>query len=175
MALKSIGSLLALILLAAPSASASEQGTAAESAFARIKSLVGEWQGESVWSGARSGGGPATARYTLTGGKATVVESLYYGSDTPSMTSTYHMDNGALRMTHFCAARNQPRLRATAIETDEVHFEFLDITNLADADTGHVRAVDLDFVGPKRLRIRFRFVEGDRVSFETLDLERVSE
>ena len=74
-----------------------------------LTELVGEWEGESHIEGSEPRVLPARARYHLTGDGTAVVESLDLGGHT--MTSVYHEDGGTLRMTHFCAANNQPRLR----------------------------------------------------------------
>lgn len=46
--------------------------------------------------------------------------------------SVYHLDHGALMLTHYCAQGNQPRLRAALIGDDSIVFRFLDATNVLD-------------------------------------------
>jgi hypothetical protein len=47
----------------------------------------------------------------LTGNGSALVESLIMGG-VPTMTTVYHLDEADLRMTHYCGAKNQPRLKA---------------------------------------------------------------
>ncbi len=97
------------------------------------------------------------------------------GQTLPSMTSVYHMDGADLRMTHFCGAQNQPRLKATEIDEahDIIHFTFVDGTNL-DARPAHVTAVDLRFVTKDRLVLRFTFAAAGKISVENIELQRVA-
>src|SRR5262245_26894912 len=82
----------------------------------RLRGLAGDWEGSLEWSGARTGTGRVKASYSTTGYGSAVVENLYMGDDAlPSMTSVYHLDGSDLRMTHYCGARNQPRLKASRI------------------------------------------------------------
>jgi hypothetical protein len=103
-----------------------------EAAFARIRTLTGEWAGTFAWTGARQDSGTMNATYYLTGNNSAVVENLTMGG-VPTMTSVYHLNGGDLRMTHYCAAGNQPRLKAERIDTAQgmVDFSFVDATNLS--------------------------------------------
>jgi len=56
-----------------------------------------------------------SASYYITGNNSAVVENLTTGG-TPNMTSVYHLDGADLRMTHYCGAGNQPRLKAERID-----------------------------------------------------------
>lgn len=172
--MQSIRNPLSMLLLALWLARGVGAGTS-DPTFDRIRGLAGEWQGEFAWSGELEGSGKVKARYTVTGGGATVFEDLYHGSQTPDMTSVYHQHDGELRMTHYCAAGNQPRLAATEIGADRIRFDFLDITNLSDPASGHIRIAELTFVSLDRLRIRFHYVREGRTSIETIDLKRALE
>jgi len=71
------------------------------------------------------------ARYYLTGNGSAVVESLIVDT-VPVMTTVYHTDGPDFRLTHFCGAQNQPRLKASRIDEEQgvMEFSFVDITNL---------------------------------------------
>src|SRR5437762_2923744 len=84
-------------------------------AFQKLSTLVGDWEGKYEWTGARHDSGRMKVHYYLTGNGSALLEDLSTG-DTPSMTTVYHLDNGDLRATHFCGARNQPRLKAEKID-----------------------------------------------------------
>src|SRR3954466_3660786 len=99
--------------------------------FGRIKTLQGNWEGPYQWSGARTDSGTMKVQYSTTGKGSAIVENLMVEGE-PVMTTVYHLDNGALRMTHYCGAGNQPRLKAEGADAsaDTVRFTFVDATNL---------------------------------------------
>jgi hypothetical protein len=136
-------------------------------AFDKLSSLAGEWQGTVAWTGQQ----PAdiSAHYYTTGNGSAVVEDLSNG-----MTSVYHLDGTDLRMTHYCAAKNQPRLKATAFGADNsgVTFSFVDITNLSSPKAGHVQGIDMKFLAADHITIQFHFVSDGKVKDELLDLKR---
>jgi hypothetical protein len=143
------------------------------SVFEKLKTLTGNWEGTYKWTGARSDEGKMTVTYSLTGRGTTVIENLGDEND-PSMTTAYHMDNGVLRMTHFCGVGNQPRLKATSYDPQKgvINFEFVDATNLATPDAPHVNGFRLTFAGQDEIQLQFAFVAKGKESLETIDLHR---
>jgi hypothetical protein len=151
-----------------------DQTTPASRAFERLRTLTGDWEGSVEWSGGRTDKGRMRASYSLTGNGSVVVENLIpEGAAAPAMTSVYHLDGSDLRMTHYCGAQNQPRLKATKIEEDGtlVSFSFVDATGL-EAHPAHVSAVRLQLVQADRVQIRFTFEGNGKTAFETIDLQR---
>jgi hypothetical protein len=63
------------------------------------------------------------------------------------MVTMYHLDGPDLLLTHYCMAKNQPRLKATEISDDgkTILFTFLDGTNMASRDVGHMDKVRIQF------------------------------
>jgi hypothetical protein len=59
------------------------------------------------------------------------------------MISMFHLDGpNRLIITHYCTAGNQPRMLATSSPDGKTFtFEFLDATNLAAPDSGHMKSV----------------------------------
>ena len=115
-----------------------EQGNAAR-ALEQLKSLAGDWEGTAQWTGARTGSYPMNAAYYVTGNGSAMVENLI-SEGVPNMTSVYHLDGADLRMTHFCGAQNQPRLKAERIDLTHgaIDFGFVDITNLRAPDAPQI-------------------------------------
>jgi hypothetical protein len=142
--------------------------------FVRLKSLAGDWKGTFEWSGARTGTGAMNASYYLTGGGSALVENLI-SDGTPVMTSVYHLDGPGLRMTHYCAAQNQPRLKAERIDSAQgaIDFGFVDITNLKSADAPHVHGLELRLIDPSHITVTFLFQSGGKESRERIALDRV--
>jgi hypothetical protein len=66
------------------------------------------------------------------------------------MVSIFVKDVDRVVLTHYCAAKNQPRLVATEINEDASRavFTFLDATNLPSRDTGHMDSLVLTVRGP---------------------------
>jgi hypothetical protein len=159
----------------APKPLRTASGTAS-AALARLRALTGDWHGTFEWTGARQERGEMGASYHSTGRDSAVVESLTSGGE-PVMTSVYHLDGEDLRVTHYCAAGNQPRLKAARIDlasgSGEVDFEIVDATNLRSKDAPHVASIRLRLVDDDNLVIRFGFVAAGARSEELVTLERV--
>lgn len=160
-------------LIAAVAASATEPTTPSNTALAWLKGLSGTWRGKAEWSGGRTGSNEMTAVYAVSGNGTAVVENLEVGGVT-LMTSVYHEDGSDLRMTHYCAAGNQPRLKATGIDPAKkiVRFKMVDITGRQGPGTGHVDEVELRFPDDDHVTILFTFVGGKVPSVERVDLMR---
>jgi hypothetical protein len=157
---------------AAPPASQGREGSAAV-ALARLAELTGEWDGSFEWTGGRTTRGAMTARYFTTGNGSAVVENLIMDG-IPSMTTVYHSDGPDLRMTHYCAARNQPRLKALRIDlaAGVIDFAFVDATNLAAPDAPHVTGLEVRFGDEDHVTLTFLFDGGGKPARERISLHR---
>jgi hypothetical protein len=168
---------LAAILVSCVSVSAQaqhdESGSlpASSDTFNLIKALAGDWQGSYEWIG-KNRKGPMNARYYLTGNGTAVVEDLIVDGNA-NMTTVYHLDGADLRATHYCAAGNQPRLKATSTEDNKVvKFHMVDITNMPTPEAGHVRDLELRLTNPSQITILFTFVGAGKESVERIELAR---
>ncbi|MFZ0918159.1 MAG: hypothetical protein WAN04_14805 [Candidatus Udaeobacter sp.] len=146
----------------------------AAKAFEQLKSLVGDWRGTFEWTGARKSTGSMNAAYYLTGNGSVLVENLIM-ENVPTMTSVYHLDGADLRMTHYCAAQNQPRLKAERIDLAHgaIDFGFVDITNLRSADAPHVHGLELRVTDSDHVTVTFLFQGNGKESREKVVLKRV--
>jgi len=163
---------LALGCAATISALSAEQ-TESSKAVSQIKALIGNWSGTFQCSGGRHDSGSMNATYYLTGNGSAVVENLMNES-TPVITSIYHLDGRDLRLTHFCAAQNQPRLKARHIDLGHgaIDFEFVDATNLRSPDAPHVHGLEIRLVDADHLLLTFLFQSGSVESREEINLKR---
>ena len=120
-------------------ASPKSENAAGPAAYARLKTLVGEWEADTDM-------GKAHVTYELIAGGTSLVERES-ADKMPAMLTVYHLDGDRLLLTHYCMAGNQPRMQARAFnpDTGEVDFRFLDATNLATPDAGHMHNVTLRF------------------------------
>jgi len=159
-------------LMLAP-VSPAEESSAAK-AFDRLKSLTGTWEGTYEWTGARTASGAMNATYHLTGNGSALVEELIM-EGVPVMTSVYHLDGATLRMTHFCAAQNQPRLKNERIDVAHgiIDFGFVDITNLPSADAAHVHGLEIRLIDSNRITVTFLFQSAGKESRERIALKRI--
>jgi hypothetical protein len=159
---------LSMILAQAAAGDASE-------AFSRMRHLEGSWKGTLQWTGASSARGELSATYHLSGAGSALIEELIMDGK-PTMTSVYHLDHGDLLMTHYCAAQNQPRLKASDIDLKRnlVRFDMVDITNLAAPDAPHVHGVVLRLVDADHVELEFATTQGKgKESVEHIALTRV--
>ncbi|HEY4640055.1 MAG TPA: hypothetical protein VII75_01805 [Thermoanaerobaculia bacterium] len=140
--------------------------------FNRLAALNGTWQGTVEWN-TRPGKNPIRATYQTISNGSAVMENLIMGDTAvPSMTTIYHMDGADLRMTHYCAAHNQPRLKAVMpAQPGSIHFAFVDGTDLAE-HPAHVGEFDIRFIDPNHLVLEFTFVNGAKKSVEHIELAR---
>jgi hypothetical protein len=143
-------------------------GIDSNAAFARLKTLVGEWRAE-------TGTGKAHVAYELIAGGNTLLERETI-EKMPPMLTVYHLDGDRLLLTHYCMLDNQPRMQARAFnrESGELRFEFLDVTNLKEADAGHMHNATLRFVDENHFVSEWDFYEnGRRKSTETFKYTRI--
>jgi hypothetical protein len=146
---------------AGPSQIGAAQKSPSDAAFERLKSLVGTWEG--VEKGSKR---PTAATYTLTGGGRVLLEVM------GGMSTAYHLDKGALVLTHFCGAGNQPRMRAKTIENDGRHiaFEMYDITNHLSPESYYSSALDVRFLEDGTVELAYRGMTAGRESTQTFHL-----
>lgn len=146
--------------------------TPARLAYERFKGLAGDWEGHSTkgW----------TERLTIrpiAGGSCVMETSTFAHGDGDAMVTMYHLDGEQLMLTHYCMAKNQPRLRATEVSPDgrEMTFTFVDGTNMASRDVGHMDKVRIWFEGDDGYRSQWTFyAKGKEQWMEAISYKRVT-
>jgi hypothetical protein len=171
--LKALLLMLFLTINCVPAHAEVPSGEAARAAYAHIARLAGEWTTVS------SKGWTGQLTYTI-GGRGSVVMSVSRFANAPqnSMMTAFYLDNDRLMLTHFCQAKNQPRLVATEISPDgrRVHFSFLDATNMKSAQAGHMHEVIYQFIDENRMTSRWSwFQDGKKDWMEELTSTRASD
>jgi hypothetical protein len=121
-----------ILLLSAAMALASEPN--AVTTFEKMKQYAGKWQ--VIWEGK-----PMTTTMAVISEGSALMQS----EEQENMVSMFHLDGPRLMLTHYCAAKNQPRLVGTPRPDGSIEFKFLDATNLTDPDTGHMHRMILTF------------------------------
>jgi len=123
---------------------AAPRATDAKAAFALLKTLAGNWQGNTG-----PGGPPAKVSYRLTAGGTTLVETMFPG-DEHEMVTVYYMDGSDLKATHYCVVGNQPMLKLNAQKSTsaELVFDFNGGTNMNPAVDTHMHSGSIKVLGP---------------------------
>lgn len=121
---------IAITLLLVLATSAAFAASAAQKSFEELKSLEGSWEGKAP------DGQTVQVAYRVTGNGSAVMSEIKGHAD---MISMFNLDGDRLLMTHYCGAGNQPRMVAsTSPDGKTLTFDFLDATNLASPDDGHM-------------------------------------
>ncbi len=157
-----ISVILAALALAASSAVAQ---TDAQKAFAAIKGMPGTWEGK------MANGSPFQVTFkVLSNGSAIVSEIL--GKD--DMISVFNMDGPKrLLLTHYCSAGNQPRMQASVSPDGKtMTFNFVDATNLAAPDDGHMESMVLTLLDENHHTEEWTFNDHGKEMKEIFDLRR---
>jgi hypothetical protein len=139
----------------------------AQKSFTQLKSLAGTWQGKN------SQGMPleVTFRDTADG---TALMSEITGHGPENMISMIHLDGpNRLMITHYCSAGNQPRMQATVSPDGKTFtFDFVDATNLATPDAGHMQRVVFMIVDADHHTEDWTFTDHGKQMKEFFDLRR---
>ena len=144
----------------------------ASAQFERIKGLAGAWSG-TFGEGAEAGAGETGFRVTAGG---SVVEERLFPGTPQEMVTMYHLDGGELVLTHYCAARNQPRMvaRSGAADRDSktIRFDFASLGNGDAAKDGHMHQAEITIDGDSLKTAWTFFVEGKPAEVARFDLRR---
>jgi hypothetical protein len=118
----------------------------AKATFERLKRMEGVWRGQSTrgWN--------EEIRMKVIAGGSAILQTSFDAHPGEAMATLFHLDGDRLMLTHYCIAKNQPRLVATAFDDEgkTVTFTFLDATNLPSRDRGHMD------------RVVYRFLDDDQ-------------
>ena len=142
----------------------------AKKGFERFKSLEGKWLGKSTK------GWTEEVSYRTIAGGSVVVANSFDAHPNETMLTMYHLDGERLMLTHYCVAKNQPRLVATSISEDakEMTFTFLDGTNLPSRDKGHMDKFVIKFVNENTITSQWTWYQNGKESWmEEIKLERI--
>ena len=157
--LKRIAGLAAVVALTL-GAAATPPGVTSQEALDRLKALTGTWEG-SVEGQAEK---VRVIYRTISGGTA-VMETLFPGMP-EEMISVYFADGPELRMTHYCAAGNQPHLRLDrkASTVADLRFGFEGGTNFNPKQDGHIHSGRLTFPESGRIEAEWDYFQGGKAA-----------
>lgn len=171
MTIKSLYTLLRLLLLISTALNGKSPSTSAEvqanAAFARIKSLAGEWQSVGPK------GEHSKLTYQVISGGSAVMERFSSDALPPNsgeMVTVYYIDRGDLVLTHYCIAHNQPHMRATLYvpQTGQLEFEFVDGGNMPTGNEGHMHSAKMRFIDENHLSSEWQYMQAGSPKFKEI-------
>ena len=131
-------------------------------AWTTMQKLAGDW--EVTWNGK-----PGTVNFRMISNDSVLMET----QPSENMVTMYHLDNGKLMMTHYCGAKNQPRMLADASPDGKtISFKFLDATNLASPDDGHMDHVVIAIEDENHISETWSYLDHGKMQTETFHLTR---
>jgi len=131
-------------------------------AFEKLKSLVGHWETD------KTNMDKATLDVELTSGGTAVLEKFHMVQDGKpvEMTTLYYLDGDQIKLTHYCMAGNQPTMKGTyAPETKTLTFELVSISNLKNADAGHMHHATYTFLDNDHFKTTWTFRKDQKDAF----------
>ena len=173
-AVAGLANLLLVASAMAPPAAAPQETTPSAKMLERFKTLTGDWEGMAQWTGSRTDSYSVKVTYHVASAGSAVVEDYVMG-DKSMMMSVYHLDEADLRMTHFCGAQNQPRLKADKIDPvgGNAHFALVDVTN-AVSHPAYVHAFAIQLVDADHINLQFTFQGKGAPAIESIALHRAA-
>ena len=139
--------------------------------FERMKELAGAWEGTS--NNMPKEGGKVRVEYRLSSGGSSVVETLFPGT-AHEMVSVYYDNKGQLTMTHYCALRNQPRMKLQDADAQNLHFVFVDGSNIDPMKDAYMHSLTISFVDKDHIIQKWTlFADGKEKETSVFKLSRV--
>ena len=140
--------------------------------FERMKALVGVWEGTANMP---KEGEKVRVEYRLTSGGSSIVETLLPGKP-DEMVSVYFDNKGQLNMVHYCALRNQPRMKLQKADANNLYFMFVDGSNMDPMKDAHMHSLTISFVDKDHLIQKWAlFVDGKEKGTTVFELARVGQ
>ncbi len=127
--------------------------------FERMKELAGVWEGTS--SHMSKEGGKVRVEYRLSSAGSSIVETLFPGT-AHEMISVYYDNKGQLTMTHYCALRNQPRMKLENADARSLHFAFVDGSNIDPMKDAYMHSLTISFVDKDHIVQKWTLFAGGR-------------
>lgn len=140
-----------------------------ERAFKRFQALEGKWRGKSTK------GWEDTTTYRAIAGGSAILSTSFDAHPNESMATLFVLDRGTLMLTHYCMAKNQPRLVATEVSDDgrRIVFTWRDGTGIASRDQGHMDKAVYEFVDDDHYTTHWTWYQNGKEQWmEKIECER---
>lgn len=132
--------IFSLLLLVFTTTFAQTASNPVESAFKKMMSLTGEWEGKDA------DGMPVESSFKPVISGTALMETIWpHGME--EMLTLYSVDGDGIQLAHYCPTNNQPRMRAvpTAADPKQLDFQFTGAGNLPDINVGHQHRLVIQF------------------------------
>jgi hypothetical protein len=136
-------------------------------AFAKLKSLAGEWEGQD------EKGKPVKTNFKSIVSGTAIMETLS-PTGMEDMVTVYSLDGDGIALIHFCPTNNQPRMRVVPTNGDPeaLAFDFVSATNLKSPATGHQHHLVIQFEDANHITETWTWREGEMDMPMTFHLNR---
>jgi hypothetical protein len=137
------------------------------SAFDRLKTLVGEWDGTDPT-------GKHVEDTIRLVSNNTALEETFQSDKDNQMVTMYTPDGNRLALTHYCSQGNQPRLQTPAVtaSSNEFAFAFTGAANLASNDDMHMHGMTLKIENNDHFSETWTLMANGKERTETFHLTR---
>ncbi|HUO35048.1 MAG TPA: hypothetical protein VMU43_08645 [Candidatus Acidoferrum sp.] len=159
---------IAALALTLGVAKAADQPKAA-TAFDRLKTLVGSWEGK------QENGTTFSMSMRLVSNN-TAIEETINGPHDNQMVTLFTADGDRIALTHYCSMGNQPRMETSAVnaETSLFAFDFMGATNLAHPTDLHMNQLTLRIIDPDHISETWVAVVGGKSTPYTFQYTRMN-
>ena len=112
--------------------------------------------------------------YRPSSGGSSIVETLFSGTP-QEMVSVYFDNKGQLMMTHYCALRNQPRMKLQKADAQNLNFVFAGGTNIDPKKDAYMHSLTITIVDKNHIIEKWTlFKEGKEQEKSIFELTRVN-
>lgn len=136
------------------------------SALEPVKQLAGTWEHYD-----EKGKMIAVSEFRVTSGGNAVREILFPGQP-HEMTNMYHMDKGALVMTHYCAGGTQARMKAPGLKDGRIVYAADSVSNLTVPGQSYMGEMTLVLKDQDTVQQEWTSIEGAKRSTKTFTMKR---
>jgi hypothetical protein len=138
--------------------------------FLKMKSLVGTWTGKANMGGDKDEDVKVT--YELTAGGSAIMEKLSPG--TPhEMVTMYNVEDGKLRMKHYCMLGNAPVMSLQKATDNELSFEVKGKSGLSSGKEMHMHGLDITWKDDNHIAAKWTsYNDGKQAQCSVFNLTR---
>jgi hypothetical protein len=147
-----------------------EKPQQASAEFARMKALVGTWQGKADMG---QGMTEFTVEYRLVAGGNFLEERIFVGTP-KEMVTMYHEQHGKLALTHYCMLGNRPGMMLKSSDNKTLNFDFDDTCGVDAKSEIHMHSLSITFDDKDTITQTWRlFADGKAKDDHPFTLKRV--
>lgn len=120
-----------------------------------MRRLEGRWE--------MVGSPGAIIEFSSTAKGTAIRETMFPGAE-EEMVNMYTLEGNTLRMTHYCAAGNQPVMAASGLTGNDLVFASIGVQDLESPDAHYMSDMTITFVDDNHIRESWQGMAGGEVS-----------